>query len=212
VTLFERILDEAIKLVVANDDRAKRLFRAGDVDHLQRWRDDGRAAEIWEALHPGRLDARGMSIFIIATLHIRQMAEDLNRLNRTISGLRRRGKKLAPKERRRAVNLLTKGELSPQEFAELEASFKEAETGRDTDFLEPIFAVRSNKHGTRQRQCTIFCRLVSDLVRRGTRWHDKEVAALGEIALNRKDITTEMVRSAREAGRRDATRKSRRKA
>src|SRR5262249_61463817 len=52
-----------------------------------------------------------------------------------------------------------------------------------TDFSEPIFAGRSDKHGTRQRQCTIFCRLVSDLVRRGPRWHDNEVAALCEIAL-----------------------------
>jgi hypothetical protein len=208
VTLFKRLLDEVIKLASANDDLAKQLFRAGDVGHLQRWHDDGRADEIWEALHPGRLDAGrvGCVVFIHAVLSIRHLAEEADQLNKTISRL----KKLAPKERRRAVNRLTRGELSQQEFAVLAAFFGKAETGRATDFFEPIFAVRSDKHET--RQCTIFCRLVSDLVRRGTRWHDKEVAALAEIALNRKDITTDMVRSYREAGRRDATRKSRRKA
>lgn len=54
MTLFKQLLDEAIKLAIANDELAKQLFRAGDVGHLQRWRDDGRADEIWEALHPGR--------------------------------------------------------------------------------------------------------------------------------------------------------------
>jgi hypothetical protein len=139
---------------------------------------------------------------------MRHLAADADQLNKIISRL----KKLVPKARRRAVNRLTRGELSPQEFAELAAFFEKAETGRATDFFESIFAVRSDKHGTRQRQCTIFCRLVSDLVRRGTRWHDNEVAALGEIALNRKDITADMVRSYRDAGRRDVTRKSRRRA
>ena len=209
MTLFKQLLDETIKLAIANADLAKQLFRAGDVGHLQRWRDDGRADEIWEALHPGRFDDReGCVVFIHAVLSTRHLAEDADQLNKKISRL----KKLAPKARRRAVNRLTRGELSPQEFAELAAFFEKAETGRATDFFEPIFAVRSDKHGTRQRQCTIFCRLVSDLVRRGTRWHDNEVAALGEIALNRKDITAEMVRSYRDAGRRDVTRKSRRKA
>jgi hypothetical protein len=210
VTLFERVLDEAIKLATGNEDLAKRLYRAGDVEHLQRWRDDGRAAEIWEALHPNRLDPRGMSRFILTVLELRGMTRALDQLNKKISKLKRSLKKLAPKERRRAIRLLASGELSPQEFAVLEASFKEAETGRATDFLEPIFAVRSDEHGT--RQCTIFCRLVSDLVRQTGRWHDKEVAGLAEIALNRKDITTEMVRHYREAGRRDATRKRRGKA
>ena len=209
MTLFKQLLDETIKLAIANDDVAKQLFRAGDVGHLQRWRDDGRADEIWEALHPGRLDDRvGCVVLIHAVLSMRHLAEDADQLNKTILRL----KKLAPKERRRAVNRLTRGELSPQEFAELAALFDKAETGRATDFFEPIFAVRSDKHGTRQRQCTIFCRLVSDVVRRGTRWQDNEVAALGEIALNRKDITADMVRSYRDASRRDATRKSRRKA
>jgi hypothetical protein len=209
VTLFKQVLDEAIKLAIANDDLAKELFRSGDVGHLHRWRDDGRADEIWEALHPGRLDDRvGCVVFIHAVLHMRHLAEEADQLNKAISRL----KGLAPKERRRAVNRLTRGELSPQEFAVLAAFFEKAETGSATDFFEPIFAVRSDKHGTRQRQCTIFCRLVSDHVCRGTRWHDKEVAALGEIALNRKDITADMVRSYRDAGRRDATRKSRRKA
>ena len=208
MTLFKQLLDETIKLAMANDDRAKQLFRAGDVGHLQRWRDDGRADEILEALHPGRLDDRvGCVVFIHAVLSMRHLAADADQLNKTISRL----KKLAPKARRRAINRLTRGELSPQEFAELAAFFEKAETGRAADFFEPIFAVRSDKHGTRQRQCTIFCRLVSDHVCRGTRWHDKEVAALGEIALNRKDITADMVRSYRDAGRRDATRKSRRK-
>jgi hypothetical protein len=206
VTLFKQVLDETIKLASANDDLAKQLFRAGDIGHLQRWRDDGRADEIWEALHPGQFDAReGCVVFIHEILSRRHLAEDADQLNKTISRL----KKLAPKERRRAVTRLTRRELSPQEFAVLAAFFEKAETGRATDFFEPIFAVRSDEHGT--RQCTIFCRLVSDLVRGGPRWHDKEVAALGEIALNRKDITADMVRSYREAGRRDATRKSRRK-
>ena len=206
MTLFKQLLHETIKLASAHDDLAEELFCAGDIGHLQRWRDDGRADEIWEALHPGRLDARvGCVVFIYAVLHMRHLAEKADQLNKTIFRL----KKLAPKERRRAANRLTRGELSPQEFAELAAFFEKAETGRAADFFEPIFAVRSDKHGT--RRCAIFCRLVSDLVRRGTRWHDKEVAALAEIALNRKDITTDMVRSYREAGRRDATRKSRRK-
>jgi hypothetical protein len=205
VTLFKQALDEAIKFALANDDLAKELYRAGDVGHLQRWRDDGRADEIWEALRWGTLDARTRCVlFIYAILGMRHLAEEADQLNKAIPRLKR----LAPKERRRAVNRLKKGELSPQEFTEVTAFFEKAETGRATDFFEPIFAVRSDERGT--RQCTIFCRLVSDLVRRGPHWHDQEVAWLAEIALNRKDITIDMVRSYREAGRREATRKIRR--
>jgi len=76
--------------------------------------------------------------------------------------------------------------------------------------LAPPLAVRSDEHGTRRR--TIFCRLASMYVHAGTgRWHDEEVAALCEMAFGSKDITNDMVRSAREAGRRDVTRKLRRK-
>lgn len=77
--------------------------------------------------------------------------------------------------------------------------------------LAPPLAVRSDDRGTRQR--TIFCRLASMYVHADTGyWHDGQVAALCEIALDCKDVTADMVRSAREAGRRDATRKRRRKA
>ena len=207
MTLFDQVLDETIKLASANDDVAKELFRAGDVSHLQRWRDDGRANEIWESLCPGRPDDRvACGVFIRAVLEMRHLAEVADRQNKTISWL----KKIAPRERRRALERLRRGELSPQEFVELVAFFDKAETGRATDFFEGIFAVRSDKRGT--RLCTIFCRLLSDNLVRRPHWHDQEVAWLAEIALNRKDITTDMVRSCREAGRRDASRKSRSKA
>jgi hypothetical protein len=208
--LFDQVLDECIKQATANDDLAKRLFLEGDIAHLQRWRNDGRAAAIWEALRPGRSsDAAGMFRFVFSFLRVRRIAEETNQLNKTISELKRSGKRLAPKERRRAMKLLANGDLSPQEFLVLEASFKEAESGRDTNFLDPIFAVRSDERGTRRR--SIFCRIACDLIRRGTnRWHYGQIAALCEIALDCKDVTTDMVRSYRDAGRREATRKKRR--
>jgi len=206
VTLFDEMLDETIKLASANDDDAKELFGAGDVGHLQRWRDEGRASEIWESLCPGRADDRvACGVFIHAVLHMRHLAEVADQQNKTISKL----KKIAPRERRRALNRLRRAELSAQEFGELVAFFDKVETGRATDFFEEIFAVRSDKRGT--RLCTIFCRLLSDTLVRRPHWHDQEVAWLAEIALNRKDITAGMVRSCREAGRRDASRKSRSK-
>ena len=127
-------------------------------------------------------------------------------MNKEGAELWRQVKKLVPKERKRILGMLKKGEISPEEYATLNAVIDEASAELPTKYMASDFSVRSDKEGTRKR--TIFCRVLSDMLHDGTgRWHDAEVARLCEIAFGGGDVTSDMVRSAREAGRRDATRK-----
>jgi hypothetical protein len=173
----------------------------GERNFLIRLHDDDRADEIWQELHSGAFDSLRAHSFIIEILALRQLAEHFDQVNKKVSAANRARKKAGAGE---AIKRLT--ELSTQGFV---IRSEGALLGLET--LEPFLAVRSDKRGTRRR--TIFCRFASTLLRSDTRWHDKEVAALCEIAFNCEgDVTVDMVRSAREAGRREATRKRKRKA
>jgi hypothetical protein len=192
---FERILSKAAEHAASD----KWPFRKGDSAHLARWLGDGRADEIWQKLYPGPFDSRQASSFIIKILSLRQLAEQLDHTKK-ISDAKRARKKAAAGE---AVKQLT--ELSAQGFV-----IRNVREGAldSLESLEPFLAVRSDKHGTRRH--TIFCRLASNLVRADAgHWHDEEVEALCQIAFNCEAVD---VRSAREAGRRDATRNRKRKA
>ena len=134
-----------------------------------------------------------------------RVAEQLDQANERVSDAKRARRKTARRDaRKRLAELRT--ELSPRGFVltgVCEGALDSVET------LEPFLADRERS----ARQRTLFCRLASHSIRHGTRWHDEQVGALCEIALNCKDsVTADMVRHAREAGRRDATRKSRRTA
>jgi hypothetical protein len=195
---FERVLSDT----AAKAETDKWPFRKGDAAHLARWLEDGRAMAIWQKLHPGAFESVKAYFFIIEILYLRQLAELLDQTNQRVSDAKRARKKTGAGE---AIKQLA--ELSAQGFVirdVLPGALASIETP------EPFLAVRSDEGGTRRR--TIFCRLVSISVQATTgRWHDDQVAALCEIAFNCKDVTAEMVRSAREAGRRDAKRKRRRK-
>jgi hypothetical protein len=169
---------------------------------LKRWLEDGRATETWEAWSPGNFSDLPARSFITTILLIRERAELWDHSNKNRIGLERRLKARAAKECRHLARMLTKEELSPQEYKARVASVKERMA---TGGLDKWHTVRSDKNGTRRR--TLFCRLLSNAFRHAkSHWYDTQVAALCEIALSCKDVTADMVRSAREAGRRDAKR------
>jgi hypothetical protein len=199
---FEQVLSE-----VASDAAFdKRSFRKGDSAHLKRWLEDWRAAVIWQELHPGAFESHRAWSFIMTMLSLRQLAEQLDQANERVSEAKRARRKAARRDAtKRLAELRT--ELSAQGIVLVGVRDGALDT---VEAPEPFLADR--ERGTRRR--TLFCRLASWYVRAETgRWHDEQVGALCEIALNCKDsVTADMVRHAREAGRRDATRKSRRKA
>jgi hypothetical protein len=104
------------------------------------------------------------------------------------AALDRRKKALANKQRRYALRQLANGDVSPEALKAHLASVDEVEAEPASN-LDPLLTVRSDKGGTRRR--TIFCRILSDIFHSTFgRWHDVEVAALCEIAFDRKDVTT----------------------
>jgi hypothetical protein len=192
------------------DALAVRLYHEGDAAHLKRWLDDGGAEEIWQKIYPREKYSFSVKFgfaFIKAVLRTREMAEQGDTRNITNAELWRKMKRLIPKERKRALEMRKKGKMTPEDFAAIIARLLEFEAGSPTTYLDPSLSVRSDKGGVRRR--TIFCRLLSKMLHDVTgRWHDAEVARLCEIAFaGGGDITADMVRSAREAGRREATRK-----
>ena len=204
---FKDLLAEFVRQAPTGDDRAKKLFRDGDVAHLKRWSEDSRGPAIYDALRSGKgLHCKSAFAHIMTVLELRRFAELLDALNRDIGVRERRMKRLAPKERKRARKMLENSEMSPAEFATLMDQIKEFENPREFIGLDPLLSARSSrKDGSRKR--TLFCRTLSDVLHHATgRWHDAQVAALCEIALDCDDVTVEMVRSAR----REATRKRRR--
>jgi hypothetical protein len=193
---FEQVLSK----VAADAAGEEWPFREGDSAHLKRWLEDWRAAAIWGELYQGAFDRIQAHQFIILILTLRQLAEHLDRANQQVSDAKRGRKKASAAD---VIKLIR--EMSAQGVVITDVRDGALDS---VENLEPFLANR--ERGTRRR--TLFCRLASNYILAATgRWHDEEVAALCEIALNCKDITADMVRHAREAGRRDASRKGRRK-
>jgi len=200
---FKRLLAEFVTRA-ASGDHPPSLFREGDAAHLNRWLDDARANEIFRKLYGEQFHFDRAFTLVMTAIRLREIAESFDLLNKKVNALQRKGKSLAPKELRRAVKMLSNDEMSPEELVAIKVSIKQAEQ----PILDPVWRVRSDKNGSRKR--TIFCRTLSDIIHHATgRWHDAEIAALCEIAFDYQDMTEEMVRSAREAGRREATRTKR---
>jgi hypothetical protein len=190
---FELVLSKA----AADAESDKR--HNGDAAHLARWLHDGRADEIWQKFYPGAFDANKAYSFIIVMLSFRQLAEHFDRANQQVSAAKKARKKATAADMIKLIR-----EMSAQGVLITDVRDGALDS---VETLEPILAVRSDERGARRQ--TIFCRLASMYVHAPPRWHDEQVAALCEIALNCKDVTADMVRSAREAGRRDARRKKR---
>lgn len=159
-------------------------FRKGDSAHLNAGLRIGAQSRFGKNCIPVPSIIQKAYFFIIQVLTFRHLAERLDQANERVSEAKRARRKAA----RRRVR---------------DSTLDSIETP------EPFLSVR--ERSTRSR--TLFCRLASLFIHDDTgRWHDAQVAALCETALNSKDITIEMVRHAREAGRHDATRKRGRKA
>jgi len=193
---FKRVLSKVAE--DAADD--KWPFRKGDSAHLKRWLEDWRANQIWQKLHPGAFDSHKAHSFIILVLTFRHLSEHFDQANERVSEAKRARRKTARRDPAKRLAEL-RAELSAQGIVLVgvrDGALDSIET------LEPFLAVRERSARSR----TIFFRFVSTYIRGNTgQWHDAEVAALCETALNCRDVTTEMVRHAREAGRRDVTRK-----
>jgi hypothetical protein len=203
---FKDLLAEFVRQAPSDDERAKRLFRDGDMAHLKRWAADDRGPAIYEAIRGGKgFTVKSAFAHIMITVELRRFAERMDALNRDIGGLERWRKRLAPKERKRARKMLEKSEMSPAEYTALIDQIKEHECTREFIGLDPLLSARSDRNGSRRR--TLFCRTLSDVLHYATgKWHDAEVAALCEIAFGCRDVKIDMVRSAR----RESTRKRRR--
>jgi hypothetical protein len=193
---FLSMLREAVKHSASGDELAQRLYHQGDREHLRRWLDNAGAAEIFDNLHKGEYTHKRAVALIMVVLGARQLAETCDGLNATFAKLERSTTRLANKERRHAQRQLANGEVSQEALKDYLASIDEVEAGPISN-LDPLFAVRSDKGGTRRR--TIFCRILSDIFHSTFgRWHDVEVAALCAIAFDCKDIvTTDAVKAAR---------------
>ena len=196
--LFLKVLREGLRLAESADS-AKYGFKPGDADHLRRWLTDKRAAAIFAKLTKRhKLTQKGIVQHITSVLGYRQLAEETDRLNATFAELKKDGPRLAKKERRRATKVYADGGVPQGALDDYLAHIDEM-ASRPSKGLDPLFAVRSDRAGSRKR--TIFCRILSRLIHINFgRWHDAEVAALCEIAFD-CDVTIETVKDARKATR-----------
>jgi hypothetical protein len=205
---FEKLLAVLFKLVTAASKKSavadNPLFCDGDAEHLARWLEYPPGAEkIRQNIFKEPFDFVNSFNFIISILRLRRGATTWDRVNRELPIIERKAARAASEMRRRATRMLTNSEMTPEQYAELITAIK-GTTVRLTKFINRAAAVRSDGNGTRRR--TLFCRTLSEhLHARTGRWHDTEVAALCEIALDCGPVTIEMVRSAR----RESTRKRR---
>jgi hypothetical protein len=188
---FEKLLADLLELGSLGGDTA-------DIKHLKRWREDGRADEIWRKLCKGPKgfdDARAAE-FVMIVLKYRQIAEVADPLNKESLALARKGKRVAAEEFQRIKRMFDKSEISLGEYLAHIYRIYRSEPARRRN-PGPLLSVRSNKNGTRRR--TIFIRMLSEVLHNATgRWHDEEVGALCEIAFKpNKDIEIETVRSVR---------------
>src|SRR5262249_20434619 len=148
-TPFNELLAEFVRQAQSGDERCKRLFRDGDVEHLKRWSEDGRAAEIYQAERGGEeFTMRSAFAHIMIALEIRRLAESMDALNKDIGQLERGTKRLASKERKRARKMLANREISPAEFTTLMDLIKKFEPIREYIDLDPQLSVRSDEKGT----------------------------------------------------------------
>lgn len=193
---FRRMLTEAVKHAKTGDDLAKRLYHEGDAEHLKRWLDDNRAAAIFDKLSGGKYTVKDGFNLMMTVLRVRELAEETDALNTKFANLDRLTPRLATKQRRFAMRQLSDGEVPPEALAAHLADITKI-VAKSASNLDPIFAVRSDEGGTRRR--TIFCRVLSDIFHHASgKWHDAEVAALCEIALDcGHHVTTDAVRGAR---------------
>ena len=206
LTSFKATLAYTIKKAREGDELTLRFLRDGDAAHLQRWVDNCDVDTIWQAIRPGPFNFEEAFNFMMINLRFRKLAESCDELNETIGSLQRRGKKLAPRERKRAAKMLAHGEMSADEFAAILASVEDHGDARTSINLDPLLTVRSDENGTRKR--TLFCRMLSSKLHDAKgRWHDAEVQALCQIAFDCDDVTIDMARSAR----RESTRRKRRR-
>jgi hypothetical protein len=203
---FRALLTEFVRHAKTGDDLARKLFREGDLTHLERWlkRDD--AEEIYKKIHPGVFNHKAAFTFIMTALRFRSLSEQCDDLNAIIGKLERQSKHLSGKERTRAAKLFAAGTMSSAELEALINQISEYGDARKFIDLDPTLSVRADRRGSRKK--TIFCRLHADLLHSFTgKWHDAEVAVLCEIAFDSDDVTIDMVRSAR----RESTRKRQRR-
>jgi hypothetical protein len=192
---FLDALRTGLKLAESTD-AAKFGFKPGDADHLKRWLNDRLAAAIFAKLTKGKaITQRRVVDHIYAVLAARQLAEETDKLNATFAGLKRKGPRLAAKERRNAMRQFADGDVSQKALNAYLAYIDEVEA-RSAGNLDPLFTVRSDRDGSRKR--TIFCRILSDIFHIGFgRWHDAEVAALCDIAFDCSGVSIESVKDAR---------------
>ena len=200
---FQKLLSEMVSRANSQDDLAKRVYLDGDIAHVRRWLDDCRADEIWKSISKEPFNFDDASIFVDCVLELRHSAEEADAINREVPALAARLKHVVAKVHKRAIKKLTNGEISPEQYGELDQRLKESLPS--PKIRDPLLSNRSDNRGGRRR--TLFCRVLSDLLHHATgKWHDAEVQALCEIAFGRGDVTIDMVRSAR----RESTRKKRR--
>jgi hypothetical protein len=195
---FLKALREGLRLAESAES-AKYGFKPGDAEHLRRWLADKRAPTIFAKLTKRhKLTQKGIVQHIKSVLDYRQLAEETDRLNATFAELKKDGPRLAKKERRRATKVFADGGV-PQGALDDYLDYVDEMASRPSKGLDPLFAVRSDRAGSRKR--TIFCRILSDLIHFYLgRWHDAEVAALCEIAFD-CDVTIETVKDARKGMR-----------
>jgi hypothetical protein len=199
---FRALLTELVNNARSGDDR--KLFREGDLAHLERWlkRDD--IEEIYNSIQPGQFNTKKACAHIMSALRSRWLSERLDRLNADIGQIERQSKRLSENERKRAAKMFSAGDMSADELEAIVRSIKQYENPRKSINLDPLLSVRADRKGSRKK--TIFCRIQSDFLHSGHKWHDAEVATLCEIAFDCDDVTADMVRSAR----RESTRSRRR--
>jgi hypothetical protein len=191
---FETMLAQAAKLAAVGDDVTRRAFRRGDAAHLRRWVEDGRFAEICNKVFDGKFDDRAVFLLIMTVLELRRLAEFSDAFSTAFALIDHAQKKRLPRDIRDGLRALADEQITPEEFATYRDQMKEAATKQKRG-LNPL--LRAREKATRKR--VIFCRVLSaGLHNASGRWHDAEVAALCEIALDCKDIiSTDAVKAAR---------------
>jgi hypothetical protein len=167
-----------------------------DAAHLKRWLNDPRAEDIYEKICGEQFHKQAAATLIAATLNCRRLAEQSDQLNKDIPALEKKTKALAPKAKKRELKKLANSEISPERFAARRGIIEAIAARAGAKVRDDVVSVRSDEKGTRKR--TLFCRFLSLALHDETgQWHDAEVAALCDIAFGGKEISLDMVRSAR---------------
>jgi hypothetical protein len=86
-TTFEMLLAELIKRAATPDDPISSEFDDGDIAHLQRWFDSGRANAIWSNISKGPFNSTDAFALISLVLELRRSAGKADVLNKSIAAL-----------------------------------------------------------------------------------------------------------------------------